>query len=171
MHTKRLLCLIARIQMKTYGEHIQDKRFLCLIARIQMKIYGEHIQDKRLQCLIARKRTQIYVKQIKKNLCAHLLIQIHNFAGEEWYCPAISVPDIASYLVDCIFSPAIFRKQLKDIMPLVWSIASDHLDLIVLKIFCNNIFNYSESHDWNHGNSASATKTPRSALWADRGAY
>ena len=69
--------------MKTYGEHIQDKRFLCLIARIQMKIYGEHIQDKRLQCLIARKRTQIYVKQIKKNLCAHLLIQIHNFAGEE----------------------------------------------------------------------------------------
>ena len=95
MHTKRLLCLIARIQMKIYGEHILDKRFLCLIARIQMKTYGEHILDKRLLCLIARKRMKIYVNKSKKSLFAHLIIQILHFAGKALCCPAISAPDMA----------------------------------------------------------------------------
>ena len=41
MQTKRLLYLIARIQMKIHGEQLQDKSLLCLTARIQMKIHGE----------------------------------------------------------------------------------------------------------------------------------
>ena len=43
MQTKRLLCLIVRIQRKTCGEQIQDKCVLCLISQIQTKIYGEQI--------------------------------------------------------------------------------------------------------------------------------
>ena len=73
MHTKRPLYLIARVQMKTDGEHIQDKRFLCLITRVQTKTYGEQIQGKRLLCLIARIRTKTCGEQIQ-DMCVLCLI-------------------------------------------------------------------------------------------------
>ena len=66
------------------GGQMHTKRFLCLIGRIQTKTYGEHIQDKCFLCLIARDRRKYMLSKSKKPFCAHLLIQIHHFAGEEF---------------------------------------------------------------------------------------
>lgn len=156
MHTKRPPYLIARVQMKTDGEHIQDKRFLCLISKIQTKTYGEQILDKRLQCLIARKRTQIYVKQIKKSpLCPPVntnppfrrrrVILPGNF--RLWYNTLSCCLRIITYY---------FRETTEG----QYSHLSDPSLLIVLKNFSNNISDYPESHERNHEHSASAIKHP-----------
>ena len=45
MYTKRLLYLIARIQMKIHGEQIQDKSLLCLTTQKQMKIHVKQFKN------------------------------------------------------------------------------------------------------------------------------
>ena len=75
------------INQEAFGGQMQTKRLLCLIVRIQTESYGEHIQDKRFLCLIARSSYTTW----------HFL-----------------PPDTARYLIVCILSHTINRKQLKD---------------------------------------------------------